>query len=110
MNIQLVHKLDDQDFDEKVIKTKKLILVDFWADWCGPCKILSPILNEVAKEYCKKIIFYKINIDDNPLTAPKYNVSSIPTLILFKNGKIVDTKSGILSLNQIKNFLNKYIV
>lgn len=108
MNTKLIDHLNDQNFDEKILK-KDLALVDFWAEWCGPCKILSPILEEISKEYLKYLTIFKINIDENSLTAPKYNIRSIPTLILFKKGILIETKVGLLSKKEIKDFLNKHL-
>lgn len=108
MDKKLINKLNDKNFDEKIL-TNSMVLVDFWAEWCNPCKMLNPIIEEIANEYLDKLSVFKMNIDDNALTAPKYNVRSIPTLILFNKGKVLDTKVGLFSKNEIKSFLNKYL-
>ena len=89
------------------LQGKKLVLVDVWAAWCGPCKMIAPILDEVAEEYTGKLTIAKLNIDDNPATAPKYGIRGIPTLLLFKNGSVAATKVGALSKTQLKEFLDE---
>ncbi|AKC32273.1 thioredoxin TrxA [Candidatus Pantoea carbekii] len=98
--------LTDQSFDNDVLKAENFILVDFWAEWCGPCKMIAPILNEIAEEYNDKLTVAKLNIDDNPDTASKYGIRGIPTLLLFKNAEVVATKVGALSKTQLQEFLN----
>lgn len=105
MSDKIIH-LTDAGFDTDVLKAEGAILVDFWAEWCGPCKMVAPILDEVAEEYADKLTIAKLNIDDNPATAPKYGIRGIPTLLLFKNGEVVATKVGALSKGQLKEFLN----
>lgn len=105
MSTQIVH-LSDDSFESDVLKAEGLTLVDFWAEWCGPCKMIAPILDEVAAEYAGKLTIAKLNIDENPATAPKYGIRGIPTLLLFKNGEVVATKVGALSKGQLKEFLN----
>lgn len=109
MKKKFTFEIDDKTFEKKISQEKKLILVDFWAEWCNPCKILSPILEDIAKEYIKKIIIYKLNIDKNPLTGPKYGIRSIPTLILFKNGEPVKIKNGLSPKKEIEKFLSEYL-
>lgn len=109
MNDNLV-QLTDATFDSLVLRNPSLpVLVDFWAEWCGPCKALSPILDEIAAEYQDQVIVAKINIDDNPATAPKYHVRSIPTLLLFKQGAVVATQVGALSAKELGDFLKKHL-
>ena len=84
----------DSTFDADVLKSGQLTLVDFWAEWCGPCKALAPTLDELATEFQGKVKIYKINVDENPTTPTKYNVRGIPTCILFKNGQVVDMLTG----------------
>lgn len=105
MSAQIVH-LSDDSFETDVLKADGLTLVDFWAEWCGPCKMIAPILNEVAEEYEGRLTVAKLNIDEHPATAPKYGIRGIPTLLLFKNGEVVATKVGALSKGQLKEFLN----
>ena len=101
--------LTDQSFEQDVLNAEGPILVDFWAEWCGPCKMIGPILKEVAEEYSGKVIVGKLNIDQNSLTAPKFGIRGIPTLLLFKNGKVSATKVGALSKVQLMEFLNANI-
>lgn len=100
-------QLTDDSFDNDVINASGPVLVDFWAEWCGPCKMIAPILNEAAEEYEGKVSIGKLNIDQNTLTPPKYGIRGIPTLLLFKDGAIVDTKVGALSKTQLNEFLDK---
>ncbi|HAT4498894.1 TPA: thioredoxin TrxA [Serratia marcescens] len=105
MSDKIIH-LTDSSFDADVLKAEGPILVDFWAEWCGPCKMIAPILDEIAEEFEGKLIITKLNIDQNPATAPKYGIRGIPTLLLFKNGEVAATKVGALSKGQLKDFLN----
>ncbi|SFN51650.1 thioredoxin [Izhakiella capsodis] len=102
---KIVH-LTDSSFDTDVLNAERPTLVDFWAEWCGPCKMIAPILDEIAEEYQDKLIITKLNIDENPGTAPKYGIRGIPTLLLFKNGEVAATKVGALSKGQLKEFLD----
>jgi thioredoxin 1 len=96
----------DAEFEEKVLKADHPVLVDFWAEWCGPCKMIAPILDDIAKEYGGKLKVAKLNIDDNPATPQRYGVRGIPTLILFKNGEVEATKVGALAKSQLAAFLD----
>jgi thioredoxin 1 len=95
----------DDSFDTDVLKAKGAVLVDFWAEWCGPCKAIAPALEEIGAEYAGKLTIAKVNIDDNPMTPNAYQVRGIPTLILFKDGKPVDTKVGALPKSALKQWI-----
>lgn len=105
MSDKIIH-LTDENFETDVLQTKGITLVDFWAEWCGPCKMIAFILDKIADEFQGRITIAKLNIDENPATAPKYGIRSIPTMLLFQNGKVVATKVGALSESKLKEFLN----
>ena len=102
-------ELSDDNFDEEVLKSNQPVLVDYWAEWCGPCKSIAPLLGEVAEEYTDKIKVAKLNIDDNPKTPPTYGIRGIPTLMLLKDGEVKSTKVGALTKSQLTSFLNENI-
>ena len=102
-------ELTDQNFEETVLKKKGFMLVDFWADWCNPCKILAPILEEIANEYLNKIKVGKLNIEKNPKTAPMYSIRGIPALLLFHQSQVLATKIGAISKLQLQEFLDENI-
>ena len=99
----------DEGVDTDVLQSDKPVLVDYWAEWCGPCKMIAPILEEVASEYGEKIKVCKMNIDENQETPPRYGIRGIPTLILFKTGEVAATKVGALSKTQLQSFLDDNI-
>jgi thioredoxin 1 len=99
----------DDSFETEVLKSDKPVLVDYWADWCGPCKMIAPILDEIASEYDGKLKIAKLNIDDNPGTPPKYGIRGIPTLMLFKGGNVEATKVGAVSKSQLTAFIDSNI-
>jgi thioredoxin 1 len=104
-----VHHVSDSEFNETVLKAAGPVLVDYWAEWCGPCKMIAPILGEIAKEYADKLTVVKLNIDENPETPQRYGVRGIPTLMLFKGGEVEATKVGALSKSQLAAFLDSNI-
>jgi thioredoxin 1 len=104
----LLHVTDDS-FDAEVLKASGPVLVDFWATWCGPCKMIAPVLDELAEEYAGKLKICKVDVDANPNTAPKYNVKGIPTLIIFKNGNVEAKKVGAMSKSQLAAFIDSTI-
>ena len=100
---------DPQEWQSKVIESSVPVFVDFWAEWCGPCKMIAPVLEELASEYGEKLKICKMDVDANPETAPKYGIRGIPTLILFNNGDVAGTKVGALSKSQLSEFIDSAI-
>lgn len=98
--------LTDDSFEAEVLQSDQPVLVDYWAEWCGPCKMIAPILDEIASEYGGKLKIAKLNIDDNPGTPPKFGIRGIPTLMLFKGGNVEATKVGALSKSQLTAFID----
>ncbi|MDX1434071.1 MAG: thioredoxin TrxA [Gammaproteobacteria bacterium] len=105
MSDNIVH-ITDESFEDDVLKSTEPVLVDYWAEWCGPCKVIAPILGEIAEEYAGKLKVAKLNIDENPATPPKYGIRGIPTLMLFKGGNVEATKVGALSKSQLSAFID----
>src|SRR5205809_4671422 len=103
---QAVREITDQDF-EQLMSSEQPVFVDFWAPWCGPCRIIGPIVEELAPSYQGKAVITKMNVDDNPLVAQRFGVTSIPTLIMFKDGKIVDRAVGVMPKNELQKFIDK---
>ncbi|QEL65530.1 thioredoxin [Oryzomicrobium terrae] len=101
-----IHYVSDDSFDAEVLQSQQPVLVDYWAEWCGPCKMIAPILDEVASEYAGKLKVAKVNIDENQATPAKYGIRGIPTLMIFKNGNVEATKVGALSKSQLTAFID----
>ena len=108
MSDSVLH-VTDSDFNDVVLKAAGPVLVDYWAEWCGPCKMIAPVLDEIAKDYADKLTVAKLNIDENPNTPSHYGVRGIPTLMLFKNGEIEATKVGALTKSQLAAFIDSNI-
>lgn len=106
---EIIMHITDQSFEEEVIKSALPVLVDFWAEWCNPCRAIAPILDDIASEYAGKIKIVKLNVDQNNLTAQKFGVRGIPTLMLFKAGELEGTKVGGLSKSQLTAFINSLL-
>jgi thioredoxin 1 len=105
----LIHALSDDLFESEVINSNIPVIVDFWAQWCGPCKALAPIIEDVAQKYTDKVKFVKLDVDQNPATPPKFGVRGIPTLILFKDGQVAATQVGLLSKADLMKFIDNHI-
>jgi thioredoxin 1 len=104
-----INHVSDDTFQSQVLQSDTPVLVDYWAEWCGPCKMIAPVLDEVAQEYAGRLIVAKLNIDENQATPPKYGIRGIPTLMLFKNGNIEATKVGAVSKSQLTAFIDSNI-
>ncbi|MBW8076727.1 MAG: thioredoxin TrxA [Gallionella sp.] len=104
-----IHYVSDATFDAAVLQSPLPVLVDYWAEWCGPCRMIAPILEEISKEYDGRLKVAKVNVDENQQTPAKYGIRGIPTLMLFKNGNIEATKVGALSKSQLTAFIDSHI-
>ncbi|MFH1452985.1 MAG: thioredoxin [Armatimonadota bacterium] len=102
-------EINDSNFKETVLDSDKPVLADFWAEWCGPCRMLTPVLSELSKKYEDRLIIGKVNCDENPATPANYNISAIPCLILFKEGKEADRFVGFADINELSRFVEKNI-
>ncbi|AGV11679.1 TPA: thioredoxin [Haemophilus influenzae] len=101
--------INDADFESVVVNSNIPVLLDFWAPWCGPCKMIAPVLDKLAPEFAGKVKIVKMNVDDNQATPAQFGVRSIPTLLLIKNGQVVATQVGALPKTQLANFINQHI-
>jgi thioredoxin 1 len=104
-----IHYVTDGTFEAEVLQSPQAVLLDFWAEWCGPCKMIAPVLDEVAGQYAGRIRVAKLNVDENPATPARFAVRSIPTLMLFKDGNVEATKIGALSKSQLTAFIDSYL-
>lgn len=108
MSDNIVH-VSDSEFEDQVLKSDTPVMIDYWAEWCGPCKMIAPILDEIADEYGSRLTIAKLNVDENPETPQKYAVRGIPTLMIFKDGDVAGTKVGALSKSQLAAFIDSVI-
>ena len=104
-----IHYVTDDTFEEEVLQSQQPVLVDYWAEWCGPCKMIAPILDEIAVQYAGRLKVAKLNIDDNPTTPANYGVRGIPTLMLFKNGNIEATQVGAVTKSKLASFIDSHL-
>lgn len=101
--------ISDDTFEREVVESEVPVLVDFWAQWCGPCKAIAPILDDLAQKYTGKVKVVKLDVDNNPATPPKFGVRGIPTLILFKDGQVQATQVGLISKTELANFIDEHV-
>ena len=106
---EVILEIDDVSFDAEILQSDKPVLVDFWAPWCGPCKAIGPVIEELAVTFGDKIKFTKCNVDDNPVTPGKYGIKAIPTLIFFKQGNVVDQITGMVSKSKLEESINNIL-
>ncbi|OAI49212.1 thioredoxin [Gammaproteobacteria bacterium SCGC AG-212-F23] len=105
----MINAISDTSFENEVVESQTPVLVDFWAQWCGPCKAIAPILEELAQKYSGKLKIVKLDVDSNPATPPKFGIRGIPTLVLFKDGQVKATQVGLLSKSELVNFIDGHV-
>lgn len=106
---QGILEIEDSSFDEEILKSDKPVLVDFWAPWCGPCKAIGPIVEELSQTFGNQVKFAKCNVDHNPVTPSKYGIKAIPTLIFFKDGSVVEQITGMVAKSKLEEAINKVL-
>ncbi|MFH1983857.1 MAG: thioredoxin [Pseudomonadota bacterium] len=106
---QNVVEIEDSSFDKEIVQSDKPAMVDFWAPWCGPCKAIAPVINDLAGTYGDRLKFAKCNVDDNPITPGKYGIKAIPTLIFFKDGQVVDQITGMVAKSKLEEAIKKIL-
>jgi thioredoxin 1 len=109
MSNPLIKYVTDASFEADVLQAAGIVLVDYWAEWCGPCKMIAPVLDELATDYQGRVTIAKVNVDENTATPAKYGIRGIPTLMLFKNGAVLATKVGALSKSQLAGFIDSHL-
>ncbi len=107
--IKMVREIKDENFPQTIEESSMPVVVDFWATWCGPCKMIAPVMEEIATELDGKAQFFKLNVDENPVASTQYRISSIPTIMIFKNGNVVETLVGFRPKEAIKSLIEKHI-
>jgi len=100
--------INDESFEQEVINSEQPVVVDFWAPWCGPCRMMGPIIDNLAVKHAGNVVFGKLNVDDNPVISAKYGISAIPTLLLFKDGEFVTQSVGLMPENEIESWMKNY--
>lgn len=106
--MKIIH-LSDAEFEKQVLQSGQLVIIDFWAPWCAPCRMIAPVLDELSKEYNERLKICKINVDENQKVASRYNILSIPTLLFFKSGKVVNQITGVRAASDIKKIINSLL-